>query len=157
MDKTVYILRGLPGCGKSTYAAHRWPGLTPMKVAPRGWSPVVVSADHYFTDARGKYRWEGKKLGQAHADMHSWLLKALKAETPVIVVDNVHKELWEYRLTEELARAFAYKVVIIDLFDGQLMNSQLAARQLNTHQVPEDKIAKIRSEWEKDPRCVAPH
>jgi len=108
--KVLNILRGLPGSGKSHYAKMHWPGLTPARFAPKGWSPVCISGDHYFTDLEGNYDFDSSKLGEAHLDSQIRLIQALESGVEEIVIDNTHSRLWEFRLALELARVFGYEV-----------------------------------------------
>lgn len=157
MTKTLYILRGLPGAGKTTYARKRWLGLTPLNLAPQGYSPVVVSGDHYFTNiVTGEYHFDPRLLGEAHAAAHVALIRALHSGREVVVVDNTHSRLWEYSVAQELGWSCGYQVEIIDLFDGGCSDEELAERQQALHQVPEDTIRNHRERWERDPLALPP-
>jgi hypothetical protein len=99
--KTLFILRGLPGAGKSTFVRERLNGLTPFALAPKGYSPVSVSADHYFTDlATGEYTFDVTKLGPAHASAQVQLVNALWSGREVVVVDNTHTQAWAHGVPE---------------------------------------------------------
>lgn len=152
MPKIVYVLRGLPGSGKSTFAQKRWPGLTPAQFAPAKWSPISVSADHYFTNlATGEYSFGVAKLAEAHGRAYKRLGQAMVDGVEEIVVDNTHTTRQEYSTVEALAAEHGYEVKIIDLFDGGLSNEALAER--NVHQVPLKNIEKFRARWEEDERA----
>ena len=85
----LVILRGLPGSGKTTYAQKRWPGLTPVKFAIEGNSPLSVSADHFFTDLQGNYNFVPYLIAQAHEQSKQWLMKSMLWGAD-IVLDNTH-------------------------------------------------------------------
>ncbi len=145
---TLTVMRGLPGSGKSYEILKRWPDATPYPLAPEGWSPVVVSGDHFFMDwSTGKYRFDKTKMGVAHVMAQIHAFRAMKAGQDVIL-DNTVTRRWEILLYLEMAEQFGYKVEIIDLFDGGLTDKQLAAR--NVHGVPIDTITSMRHRWEKD-------
>lgn len=61
----LLIIRGLPGSGKSTLA----------KSLAKSFN--IFSADDYFTDEHGTYRWDANKLTEAHADCFEKTRKAL--------------------------------------------------------------------------------
>lgn len=144
--KHLTILRGLPGSGKSTYIRENFPGATPYRMAPAGWSPVVVSADHFFTNfSTEDYNFDTSRLGEAHAQAQLDLIQALESGREHIIVDNTHVQAWEWKVAAKLAGLFGYTIDIADLFDGGLSDAALAGR--NTHGVPVEKIAEMRLKW----------
>ena len=67
MNKTVYIMRGVPGSGKSTIARKLAHGATAdevMNLTP--FHGTVVSADDFFL-RNGEYRYNPKEIGIAHS------------------------------------------------------------------------------------------
>lgn len=141
------IMRGLPGAGKSTYIREKFQGATPAPLAPKGWSPVVVSGDHFFTDwSTGEYLCDPTRFGEAHNAATSYLIKAMSSGVAHVIVDNTHVRAWEWRVSMALAVAFGYKVEFMDLFDGGLTDDVLAAR--NVHRIPAETISNFRKKWE---------
>ena len=53
MEKALFILRGLPGAGKSALA---------KAIGIR----AICCADDYFVLPNGKYVWKAEKIGKAH-------------------------------------------------------------------------------------------
>lgn len=72
----LYIIRGLPGSGKSTFA---------RKMIDRGMADSYYEADMYFLDKDGNYNFDPSKLGNAHAWCKAKVLADLKAGKNVIV------------------------------------------------------------------------
>lgn len=91
--KKVYILRGLPGSGKSTFA---------QELRRAFWLASecveVFSADQYFTDAKGNYNFDASKLWEAHADCRRRFQAAFDGEHyKVLIVDNTNTTEKEYQ------------------------------------------------------------
>jgi predicted kinase len=154
--RNLYILRGLPGSGKSTYARKRWPLMRADRfiwpAEEKRTLPVCVSIDHEFTNLSGEYVWEAKRVGQAAAAANSRIVRLLRDGVPEVIVDNTHSRLWEYHLALDLAGAFGYEVEIISLFDGGCTDEELFSRC--THNVPLDIISAQRERWEPHPDDV---
>ena len=53
MPKSLIILRGLPGSGKSTWAKER-----AAQIREYGYSAEIHSADNFFTNENGEYNFE---------------------------------------------------------------------------------------------------
>lgn len=77
----VYLLRGVPGCGKSTFV---------HKESAKYKTPLVCSADHFFNQ-NGSYKFDPRKLGQAHGQCLSRFEAGLKdPKVDAIFVDNTN-------------------------------------------------------------------
>jgi predicted kinase len=100
MSKTVHILCGVSGSGKTTYAWKTWP------------DAFIYSADDYFTFA-GEYRFDPKKLGEAHAECLQRFVDTMdQPELADVVVDNTNTTLVEIAPYVALAQAFGWAVDI---------------------------------------------
>lgn len=119
----VVILRGVPGVGKSTFAAKFF------------WCHVV-SADNFFLQD-GIYRFDPSKLGQAHQQCLRDYTGHVVARHSVLV-DNTNITTTEIAPYVSLAEAFGLSVKIINLHSS-LSPADLARR--NVHGVPENVIA----------------
>ena len=127
------LIRGLPGCGKSTKAAKL--------------DQPVFEADQFFVDAEGNYNFDPSKLGEAHAACNANTLKGLQDGTNCIV-SNTFTQRWEMEPYLEMAKANGFSVNIIDLYDGDCSDEQLAER--NTHGVPLAAIQTMRNRYQLD-------
>ena len=126
MEKILYIVRGIPGSGKSTFA--------------KTLGGQHYEADMYFIDpTTGEYKFDGTKIKNAHA----WCLDRAKTDMAVarekIVVSNTFTQEWEMEPYFELAKEYGYKVfsVIIENRHGNT----------NEHNVPEDKIEQMKNRF----------
>ena len=140
MTKTVIIMRGLPGSGKSTYVDQMRVGLdeSPYKVR-------VVSTDYEFT-VNGQYQFDASKLSSAHAKCYWRFIQAIKAgDADVVIVDNTNSSAWEISPYVLGAQAFQYKPEIHELE----CDPEVAASR-NIHGVPRETILKM-AERMKEP------
>ena len=127
--RTLFLIRGLPGSGKSTFAQHLVPDF------------LVCEADKFFITENG-YEFDPSKLSEAH----TWCQKTVEAymqnsETfPKIAVANTFTRDWEMNLYFDLADKYNYTVfsVIVENHHG---NGSL-------HNVSEETISKMRNRFE---------
>lgn len=131
----LVIIRGLPGSGKTTYAARNFP------------NAYRVSADDFFTGADGVYRFDPSKIAQAHAACQGHVLHALNARLHPVVVHNTFTQRWEFSLYLYMAAVLNVPVTVRDLYDGGLTDEELAARCV--HGVPVAAIAAMRARYER--------
>ena len=129
MTNTVYLIRGLPGAGKSTIS-HRL-------------APVVCEADQYFM-VEGEYRFDVNGLAAAHADCQARTAAAIAHGD--VAVANTFTQAWEIEPYFKIACEADARVVIVDVYDGGCDNATLAKR--NAHGVPEEAIARMRDRYE---------
>ncbi len=80
----LFLMQGNSGSGKSTLA----------RIIATGCGAIVASADSYFEDEAGVYRFDPTKLGAAHAKCQEVTAAALAAGRDV-VVDNTSCTLKE--------------------------------------------------------------
>lgn len=90
----VIMMSGVPGSGKSTLVARRWPGA------------VVFSADAYFM-VDGEYRFDPSRIGEAHCGCLRSFTETLQvADVEVLVVDNTNLSVSEIAPYAALAQAY---------------------------------------------------
>ena len=121
----VIILRGVPGSGKSTQT-KKYP------------DAYIVSADHYFMDDKGVYRFDMAKIGAAHGQCKGRFEAALKALKPLIIVDNTNTTVKELKFYVEAAKTAGYEVEIVRID----CDPEVAAKR-NVHGVPKSSIFKM--------------
>lgn len=130
MTKHAYILRGIPGSGKTTYARNQWAD------ADGTWKPGVVycSADDFFIGPDGVYRWSAERRQEGHAYCLKRFADAVFRGEGTVIVDNTNIRLWEVSKYHDLAFAFGYEVRVVEF----AVPPELALAR-NVHNVrPED-------------------
>ena len=137
---TLYIIRGLPGTGKSTLG---------KMLANEGLS---FAADDYFM-VDGEYRFDPSKLGEAHNQCARNVKNALKPQgrySPYdetrVAVCNTFSRRWEYEPYVSLAKKVGARYFVIDLFDNCTSLDELFDR--NVHGVPRHVFKAMYDRWE---------
>jgi predicted kinase len=136
MEKTLYIVRGLPGSGKSTFA---------KKLV--GSDFLVCEADKYFIDKEtGEYNFDVSKIKDAHKYCHD-LVETYMKDSLVndqfyreIAVSNTFTQEWEMKPYFELAEKYGYTVFVA------IVENRHGGK--NVHGVPDDKLEIMRNRFE---------
>ncbi len=138
----VTILRGIVGAGKSTFA-RKYKSLCESV----GMSVMICSADDFFIDQNGVYRWYVSGIADAHSYCRSNFAQALRDKVQCIIVDNTNtmKREFDYYVTE--AKKYEAEVTIITVgFVNDKAAEFYASR--NTHGVPLDKVLEMARRFE---------
>ena len=134
MEKTLTLLRGIPGSGKSTFA----------RMITNDYS--ICEADQFFEDADGNYKFDPTRLKAAHEWCRFHVETRMKDNQtnpqyyPNIVVSNTFTKEWEMEEYFKLAKEYGYKVftLIVENRHGGV----------NQHGVPEEKIQQMKDRFE---------
>ncbi len=116
--KSLQILRGIPGSGKSTYAKSQT-------------DAVICSADDFFLQTDGTYVYDKSKIQLAHDACFKKCHDALHNGDSTIIIDNMNAQAWEIAPYIMLGRNFGYTVEILNFACD---NNVGASR--NIHNVP---------------------
>lgn len=130
---TLYIIRGLPGTGKSTL------GKTLA-------GEQSFAADDYFM-VDGEYKFDPSKLGEAHNQCARNVKNALLDGEAAVAVCNTFSCRWEYAPYIAMAKKIGARFYLIDLSDGATPVEELFAR--NTHGVPRHVFDNMLNRWER--------
>jgi len=122
--KTLTLVRGLPGAGKSTFAKLL--------------GGIHIEADHYFMKD-GEYKFDASKLKQAHeycrTSTEGWMREGYN-----IVVSNTFTQEWEMYAYYGLAEKYGYRVhsvIVENRHDG-----------INVHGCPVEKVKEMKDRFE---------
>eukprot|EP00931_Biecheleriopsis_adriatica_P114987 TRINITY_DN90845_c0_g1_i1.p1 TRINITY_DN90845_c0_g1~~TRINITY_DN90845_c0_g1_i1.p1 ORF type:complete len:541 (+),score=125.84 TRINITY_DN90845_c0_g1_i1:68-1690(+) len=128
LRKVLYIMRGAPGCGKSTVARQ----LLAQHLAAQGlqwdhaasgaaFSPVcrafVFSTDDYFTevheDGSAEYIFDPRRLSELHKANQARCQDAMRLGRTPIFVDNTNIQLWEMAAYLKIGEKHGYSTMVI--------------------------------------------
>lgn len=118
----LYIIRGLPGSGKSTFA--------------KSLGIFHAEMDMFFMK-NGKYIWSAGQIPEAAKFCQNLIEACLKAGSDC-VVSNTHTKIWEFQPYLDLAKKYGAEVRVVKMpfYYGSV------------HDVPEVTRQKMKDRWE---------
>lgn len=129
--KNLYLLRGLPGSGKSTLSTQL--------------GGSHFETDKYFVGENGEYNFDPSKLKEAHQwcqDLvaNAMILNHTTDENETIVVSNTFTQEWEIKPYMDMAKDWGYRVfsIIVENRHGGV----------NQHGVPDEKLQQMNDRFE---------
>lgn len=158
-EKVVYIMRGLPGAGKSTRAAQLAEAAEQAELAAvlagaagcaaaaaAAAAAAIHSTDSYFFDAAGVYRFNAEQLGVNHQRNFDAFCGSLAAGVGTVILDNTNLQPWQFEKYVAAAWQRGYRVreEVVGEFT-EAAAAVYAAR--NSHGVPHDKILIMLEQW----------
>lgn len=128
----LYIVRGLPGSGKSTWCNNNLKSLTDFH----------IEADQYFQRyENSEYEFDAKFLSEAHdwcyANTVYWLREGFN-----VYVSNTFTKIWEME---------RYLAIPTKLPDVQVEIVEIKTQFKSVHGVPEEKMKQMAARWEEIP------
>ena len=139
--KTLVLIRGLPGSGKTTLAKAYLNQFTKSLLPWDRLRCAHFEADMFFYH-NGKYQYDPKFLEIAQRQCLSQTEAAMRDSMNIIVVSNTFIRLWELELYVKLANVFGYVVQEIIT----------AAPFQNVHGVPPEAIERMRKHFQVRPK-----
>lgn len=118
----LYLIRGISGSGKSTYAKTL--GIEHFE------------ADMYF-ERDGEYKFDPKKLGEAHKWCQDKTRESMEAGRDVVVANTFIQKSW-MKPYLDLAEEFGYDVEI----------KTMTGNYQNVHGVPPEKLEEMKRRFE---------
>ncbi len=128
MNGNLFLIRGLPGSGKSTFA----------RKLVNSTGGVWFEADHYFT-GNGGYHFDHTKLADAHDWCYNETHSAMDEGIGNIVVSNTFTRERELAPYVELAKHYGYQAIVL-ITENRHGNESV-------HDVPEETMAKMRNRF----------
>jgi len=129
MEKILFIVRGVPGSGKSTFAK--------TLIGEKDY--CHKEADMYFVDLEVNYKFEPSKIKAAHEWCQEEIEFLMKYEHSRIAVSNTFTQEWEMESYYGLAKKYGYIVfsIIVENRHGGV----------NEHGVPDEKIDQMKNRF----------
>jgi hypothetical protein len=139
MSRTLYIIRGLPGSGKSTLGQQLADSYMDYHPKHGGTKYHSYAADDWFTfESTGRYVFIPEELPEAHEDCRARVLGAMLSNVENICVCNTFSQSWEAEPYIKLCELHGYTPVVLECqskFD-------------NIHNVPRESIDAMTERWE---------
>ena len=123
--KELFLLRGLPGAGKSTLAESL--------------ECYRLEADTYHMNEKGEYNWKPENVKDAHEWCRIRCEEFMQMELKIAVANTFTQE-WEMQPYYDLAEEHGYRVyslIVENRHDGK-----------NQHGVPVEKLVQMKNRFE---------
>lgn len=129
--KTLILMRGLPGSGKSTKA--------------QSFGLPVYSTDDFFM-VNGEYVFDGKKLIENHNKNFQRSKRAMESGKS-IVVDNCNLEYWEMKRYVKVALDEGFKIRF-EVPDTKWRFNVKECTRRCTKGIPEGVMKRLKDKWQ---------
>ena len=127
MEKTLIIIRGLPGSGKSTFAKLIMPEYA-----------ICTADDYHMRD--GIYDWKPENVSKAHKKCREKCEVLMKMNTSRIAIANTSTTFAELKPYFDLAKAYGY--IVFSIIVENRHNG------VNVHNVPENTLRNMRNRFD---------
>jgi len=137
--KTLWIIRGLPGAGKTTLMFQiADPLIFEACETGRGF-PMIISADDFMVDSEGNYLWQPELLGECHRECYATAESAMAEGVEDVIVSNTFTTEKEMSPYVDAAQKYNYRVVrlIVENTHGNT----------SVHNVPDKTLEAMRNRF----------
>lgn len=155
--KCVFILRGLPGTGKSYLSS-----LIALKALNQKKTVRYCSDDFHFVGLDGKYQWHQwnqEKMRAASQQTQNKLKEAFLEGVHTVFVDNVHHLVGGYQNYAQMAIWAGYRVCVIEVPCDSLeecwrRSNKCAGEEEQGRGYSYNDVRQLHSAWEQDPNAL---
>ena len=114
IDKKMFIMRGVPGSGKSTYAKKLLNNFGINIDSNKILKSHLLSTDDFFYDENEIYRHDKSKLKKFHQLNESRAEIQMLLKCSPIIIDNTNIDIANFVNYYKLAKSYNYEVEIIN-------------------------------------------
>ena len=129
VKKSLVIVRGVPGAGKSTFA----------ELISGGDTDIICTADDYFMQD-GEYKWDAAKLGEAHKSCQEKCESLMQKSARLVIVANTSVRGQDFEPYMKLAEQYGYQTFSV-IVENRHGND-------NVHNVPDDKVESMKRKFQ---------
>jgi predicted kinase len=144
--KTLILMRGVPSSGKSYRA---------KQLANNDLS-IIFSADLFFGTTKEEYirNWNREKLYSAHCWCQDGVLQAMRANKPLVIVDNTNTTIKEMRPYAKMAADYGYEIRIEEPTSSWWLEHVAYLNDKNQHKDKIEAFAQLLTEKNKETHGV---